>query len=236
MAKFHFVEDYERYVADLIRRHPLDTAMSLAVGGSYDEVGAIEAEILVHAGLAPGMAVLDLGCGSGRLAVALARTLEISYLGLDVVPALLDYARTKTPKSYRFVLNRALSLPVEAGSVDVLCAFSVFTHLLHAETYLYLEDAHRALRSGGRVVLSFLEFALPDHWAVFDRTVQAQRASTVPHLNQFMERNQITALAQRLGYESVSFIDGNTAPWPSGAPLGQSIAVLTKGSSPPLPE
>jgi ubiquinone/menaquinone biosynthesis C-methylase UbiE len=228
MAKFHFVEDYERYVADLIRQHPLDEAMSLAVGGSYEAVGAVEAEILLHAGLAPGMAVVDLGCGSGRLAVALARTLEASYLGLDVVPALLDYARTKAPKAYKFVLNRALSLPVEAGSVDMLCAFSVFTHLLHAETYLYLEDAHRALRPGGRVVLSFLEFAIPDHWAVFERTVQAQRASTVPHLNQFIERNQITVWAQHLGYASAAFIDGNTAPWPSGEPLGQSIAVLTK--------
>ncbi|MDO9426377.1 MAG: methyltransferase domain-containing protein [Methylobacterium sp.] len=229
MAKFHFVEDYERYVADLIRQHPIDTAMSLAVGGSYASVGAIECEILLHAGLEPGMAVVDLGCGSGRLAVALANRIAVGYLGLDVVPALLDYARTKAPKAYRFVLNRALSLPVEAASVDVLCAFSVFTHLLHAETYLYLEDAHRALRPGGRVVLSFLEFAIPDHWAVFDRTIQAQRASTVPHLNQFIERNQIIVWSQRLGYAGVSFIDGNTAPWPSGEPLGQSIAILTKG-------
>lgn len=228
MATFHFVEDYERYVADLIRQHPLDTAMSLAVGGAYEGVGAIECAILQHAGLEPGMAVVDLGCGSGRLAVALSRAVAVSYLGLDVVPALLDYARTKVPKSYKFVLNRALSLPVEAASVDVLCAFSVFTHLLHAETYLYLEDAHRALRPGGRVVLSFLEFALPDHWAVFAKTVQAQRASTVPHLNQFIERNQITVWAHHLGYVDVAFIDGNTAPWPSGEPLGQSIAVLTK--------
>lgn len=229
MAKFHFVEDYERYVADLIRQHPIDTAMSLAVGGSYEAVGAIECAILRHAGLEPGMAVVDLGCGSGRLAAALSRAFDVSYLGLDVVPALLDYARTKAPKAYRFVLNRALSLPVEAASADMLCAFSVFTHLLHAETYLYLEDAHRALRPGGRVVLSFLEFAIPDHWAVFDKTIQAQRGSTVPHLNQFIERNQIIVWSQRLGYAGVSFIDGNTAPWPSGEPLGQSIAILTKG-------
>ena len=229
MAKFHFVEDYERYVADLIRQHPIDTAMSLAVGGSYEAVGAIECAILRHAGLEPGMAVVDLGSGSGRLAAALSRAFDVSYLGLDVVPALLDYARTKAPKAYRFVLNRALSLPVEAASADMLCAFSVFTHLLHAETYLYLEDAHRALRPGGRVVLSFLEFAIPDHWAVFDKTIQAQRGSTVPHLNQFIERNQIIVWSQRLGYAGVSFIDGNTAPWPSGEPLGQSIAILTKG-------
>ncbi|NEU13426.1 methyltransferase domain-containing protein [Methylobacterium sp. BTF04] len=228
MAKFHFVEDYERYVADLIRDHPIDTAMSLAVGGSYDAVGAIECAILRHAGLMPGQAVVDLGCGSGRLAVALARDLDVSYLGLDVVPALLDYARTKAPKSYKFVLNRSLSLPLEARSVDVLCAFSVFTHLLHAETYLYLEEAHRCLRPGGRVVMSFLEFAMPQHWRVFEQTVATQRASTVPHLNQFIERNQIVVWAERLGYTGVDFIDGHLAPWTSGEPLGQSLAILRK--------
>lgn len=228
MAKFHFVEDYERYVADLIRNHPIDTAMSLAVGGSYDAVGAIECAILRHAGLMPGQAVVDLGCGSGRLAVALSRELDVSYLGLDVVPALLGYARTKCPKSYKFVLNRSLTLPIEARSVDMLCAFSVFTHLLHAETYLYLEEAHRCLHPGGKVVMSFLEFALPHHWRIFAQTVSTQRASTVPHLNQFIERNQIAVWAERLGYTDVAFIDGHAAPWPSGEALGQSIAILTK--------
>lgn len=228
MAKFHFVEDYERYVADLIRNHPIDTAMSLAVGGAFEEIGAVECEILIHAGLKPGQAVVDLGCGSGRLAVALSRTVAVSYLGLDVVPALLDYARTKTPKSYKFVLNRALTLPIEARSVDMLCAFSVFTHLLHAESYLYLEEAHRCLRPGGRMVMSFLEFALPQHWRIFAQTVSTQRASSVPHLNQFIERNQIEVWAERLGYDSVAFIGGPAAPWPSGRPLGQSTAILTK--------
>lgn len=228
MAKFHFVEDYERYVAELIRTHPIDTAMSLAVGGSFAEIGAIECEILRHAGLQAGQTVVDLGCGSGRLAVALARDLEVDYLGLDVVPALLRYARSKSPASYRFELNRTLTLPMPADSVDLLCAFSLFTHLLHAETYLYLEDAFRCLRPGGRVVMSFLEFAIDDHWAVFAQTVESQRASTVPHLNQFIERNQIQAWGRHLGYADATFIDGNTGPWPSGVPLGQSVAILTK--------
>jgi hypothetical protein len=54
MAQFHFVEDYERHVADLIEKHPMDEAMSLAVGGSFNEIGAIEADILRYAGLKDG--------------------------------------------------------------------------------------------------------------------------------------------------------------------------------------
>src|SRR5205085_367337 len=141
----------------------------------------------------------DLGCGSGRLAVALSREMSVEYTGLDVVRPLLDYARSRCPSHYRFILNHALTLPLPDRSVDLCSAFSVFTHLLQAETYLYLEDMRRCLAPGGRVVLSFLEFAMPSHWHPFALTVEAQRARTTPHLNQFIERNQIEVWARHLG-------------------------------------
>ena len=59
------------------------------------------------------------------------------------------------------MLNRALYIPAPDACADMVCAFSVFTHLLHTETYLYLEDIRRVLRPGGRLVFSFLEFANP---------------------------------------------------------------------------
>ena len=43
MAQFHFVEEYEKHVAQLIKDYPLDEAMRLAVGGGFQEIGAIEA-------------------------------------------------------------------------------------------------------------------------------------------------------------------------------------------------
>lgn len=228
MARFHFVEDYEAYVRQLTRDLPLDEAMSVAVGGGYDRIGAIECEILHHFGLRDGQSVVDFGCGSGRLAVHLARTGTVAYLGLDVVQELLDYAKRRCPKDYRFARNTALSLPVADGSVDLVSAFSVFTHLLHTECYIYLEEMHRALRPGGRVVASFLEFSMASHWGVFTKTVGEQRTSTVPHLNTFIERSVWQTWADHIGFDSVTFLDGTAAPWPSGAHLGQSLAVLGK--------
>ena len=100
MAQFHFVEDYERHVANLMRAHPLDEAMSLAVGGSYEVIGGIERAIVTQLGLRDGMALVDLGCGSGRLATALgASGLAIDYLGIDIVQALLDYAASRAPST-----------------------------------------------------------------------------------------------------------------------------------------
>jgi ubiquinone/menaquinone biosynthesis C-methylase UbiE len=122
VAEFHFVEDYERLVADLIAKHPIEEAMSLAVGGHYDHIGQIEGHLLRWAGLANGMSVIDLGCGSGRTAHALGKAFAIDYLGVDIVQALLDYAATKSPASYRFVLNRSLTLPADDKSADFVTA------------------------------------------------------------------------------------------------------------------
>ncbi|MFO1112742.1 MAG: class I SAM-dependent methyltransferase, partial [Rhodospirillales bacterium] len=221
-------EDYERLVADLLSRHPIDEAMSLAVGGDYDRIGGIELAILKHAGLRNDMALIDLGCGSGRLATALGQDgLAIDYLGVDIVQALLDYAKARTPSNYRFVLHRRLDLPADAETADIICAFSVFTHLLHTESFLYLQDIHRVLKPNGTLVFSFLEFAEPAHWSIFEQTLEAQRLSSIPHLNMFIERNAIDVWCNRLGFRQEAIVGAAFPCW-GGQALGQSVAILRK--------
>jgi SAM-dependent methyltransferase len=227
MAEFHFVEDYERHVANLIANYPLDEAMSLAVGGGFELVGAIEVDILRFFGLEDGMSLIDLGCGSGRLASALGRSAKIEYTGIDIVQILLDYAKSKSPSNYSFILHRALSIPSKDCVCEFVTAFSVFTHLLPAESYIYLEDIKRVLKPNGKLVFSFLEFGGGAHWDVFDATVTAQRYKAQVPLNSFIERSVIGLWCDRLGYKVESYVSATEAPWGS-QPLGQSIVVLGK--------
>lgn len=202
MADFHFIEDYERHVRALMKQYPLAQAMDLAVGGSWATIQEIELAILRHVGLHDRMGVIDLGCGSGRLAQGLGNSgLKLDYLGIDIVQPLLDYARKISPPNYRFVMNRSLSLPAKDRSFDMMCAFSVFTHLLPQETFIYLEDAHRVLRNGGRVVLSFLELEVPGHWTIFQSTVDSLKANVQAPLNAFLTRDVIKLFASHLGYD-----------------------------------
>ncbi len=229
MAEFHFVEDYERHVANLVATLPLDEAMSRAVGGAYREIGKVEAQIVRYAGLSDGMSLIDVGCGTARLGHVLGETMSIDYLGTDIVQTLLNYAKTKCPRSYRFKLHRELSIPAKNDSADMICAFSVFTHLLHEETYIYLEDMLRALKRDGRIVFSFLEFCGPTdlHWSVFAGTVENKRRQSKDPLNMFIERATIKTWARHLNCEIVEFIDGNAAPH-GGSALGQSTVILRK--------
>jgi ubiquinone/menaquinone biosynthesis C-methylase UbiE len=98
-------------------QYPLDEAMANAVGGDYQKVGQIERNILLAAGLRPGMSIFDLGCGSGRLAAALSNEqMPLQCLGTDVVQDLLDYAASKTPNHFSYIRTAncpsLLNLPV----------------------------------------------------------------------------------------------------------------------------
>lgn len=226
MAEFHFVEDYEKYVAQLIRDYPIDEAMTHAVGGNYDHFGRVEAGLLRGLGLKDGMRVVDLGCGSGRLSTALHASMKISYFGTDIVQSLLDYAKTRAP-GYEFALHRELSIPQPDASADLVSAFSLFTHLLQAETYIYLEDAVRVLKPGGCVVFSFLEFTEPYHWQTFIVTRDQTKARKSIHLNMFLERPSIEVWAKHLGLVVERYVGAGEAVGSEHA-LGQSVVVLRK--------
>lgn len=239
-TQLRHVLSYEQMVAEMLKVHPEDDAMAFAVGGNYERFGVLEHAILKACGLTPDASVIDVGCGSGRLATQLARYPALRYLGTDLVPALLDYARRRAARpDFRFEpVNRPV-LPAEDASADFVTFFSVFTHILHEESYVYLAEARRVLRPGGRAVFSFLEFAVEHNWTVFDANVEWVRArSMAGHLNVFQHRADIRAWARRLEFEVAAFhagderwieVDGEAATEavPAGPyALGQSVCVL----------
>lgn len=188
----HFVREYQHLVTKALALYPTDKAMSLVVGGNFDRAGDAQRALLRWIGLRDGMRLLDFGCGSGRLASALAReAMRIDYYGIEVDQRLLDFAKSKASGHFRFATSHALTIPAPDASADMVCAFSVFTHLRQSETYLYLEDIRRVLRPGGKLVFSFLEFAQPLYWKIFEETLSKERRNMLPHLNEFIERNAI---------------------------------------------
>jgi len=228
MAKFHFVEDYTTLVDSLIKNHPIDEAMSIAIGGGYEEIGTLCADVLIASGLLDGMDVLDFGCGSGRVAHALSKKLKIkNYLGTDVVKSLLEYAETKTPKHYKYIMHHQLSIPAKDGEFDFAFAFSVFTHLLQAEIYIYLKDIHRVLNNKGKFLFSYLEMTQYNNWSIFIDTVAATKTNTLPHLNMFLAKDQIEVMSKECGFKILKFVESGNPNW-GGQALGQSVCLLEK--------
>jgi SAM-dependent methyltransferase len=126
-----------------------------------------------HAGLTPDSRTLEIGCGCGRNAFALAGFLhDGNYTGMDVERVALEGARNNPllrQKRFSFdfldVRNDAYNphgrflaeeyvLPYADASFDVVFMNSVFTHMLTAEVCNYVRQIARVLRPGGRCYLT----------------------------------------------------------------------------------
>lgn len=219
---------YVELVESLKSRASHDKAMELAIGGGFEVIGAIEAALLRHYGLPPDGHLVDVGCGSGRLAKPLSGFLRGTYLGIDLVPDLIDHARSITGRpDWRFEVIDHIGIPEADGKADMVCFFSVLTHLLHEQSYWYLEEAKRVLKPGGRIVFSFLEFREPGHMPYFWAALRDAKAGNYVPLNVFIERNAIQRWADALSLEIVDLREGTDPIVPEGH-LGQAVCVLRK--------
>lgn len=97
--------------------------------------------------------VLDLGCGTGTLAIAMAPAAGRARItGIDGDAEILDIARAKEgSEGIDFVTGLADALPFDDGSFDRVVCSLLLHHLDPAVKRAALAEARRVLRSGGRL-------------------------------------------------------------------------------------
>jgi 27-O-demethylrifamycin SV methyltransferase len=108
-----------------------------------------------RAAIAAGDRVLDVGCGTGTQACALAADLDARVLGITTsergVAAATELAAARRAEGARFELRDGMDNGLEAGSFDVVWALES-SHLMRDRTAL-LGECVRVLAGGGRIVL-----------------------------------------------------------------------------------
>ncbi|RSM98179.1 SAM-dependent methyltransferase [Nonomuraea sp. WAC 01424] len=141
-----------------------------------------------HAGfflphLAPGMSLLDLGCGPGTITTDLAAAVAPGHvLGLDQQAAQLAGARTRAGQrgltNVEFQEGSCYEIPLDDRSVDRVFSHALLEHLAHPARAL--AEIHRVLRPGGMVGLCspdwggfLLSPPLDDAVAAYTRLQQA---------------------------------------------------------------
>jgi ubiquinone/menaquinone biosynthesis C-methylase UbiE len=114
-------------------------------------------------GLRPGMRLLDVGCGTGTLAILILQTQPgVIVSGLDGDPDVLARAAAKAARAGVAVQwNRGLAteLPYADGSFDRVVSSLVTHHLTVTDKQEALAEAYRVLRPGGE--LHVLDFGPP---------------------------------------------------------------------------
>jgi 2-polyprenyl-3-methyl-5-hydroxy-6-metoxy-1,4-benzoquinol methylase len=116
--------------------------------------------------------VLDLGCGAGDLAIAIAeRTPDV--VGADIAASNLAVAKENARRAERhvaFVHAPAERLPFADGTFDVVVMADVIEHV--PDVAAALAEVRRVLRVGGRLVCATPIRATIRALGAFDRTVR----------------------------------------------------------------
>jgi SAM-dependent methyltransferase len=169
-------------------------------------------------GLQPHHAVLDVGCGIGRMARPLTGYLDSagSYDGFDVNRDGIGWCRRRYARhgSFRFqvadLYNRRYNprgahaaseyrFPYDDGRFDLVVATSVLTHLLESEAEHYLDEIKRVLKPDGRALLTF--FLLNDE----SRRLIGEGASALPFLD---PHDHVSVVDADLPEEAVAYDEG----------------------------
>jgi 2-polyprenyl-3-methyl-5-hydroxy-6-metoxy-1,4-benzoquinol methylase len=128
----------------------------------YDRVVALTTRerifkraLLDQAAIEPGHQVLDVGCGTGTLAIAAqCRQQGVRVSALDADPAVLAIAARKARHAgadIAFDLGRSSALPYADERFDRVVSSLFFHHLSWGDKLLTAREMHRVLRPAGEL-------------------------------------------------------------------------------------
>jgi len=122
--------------------------------------------LIKQANIQPGHKVLDLGCGTGTLAMmAKATQPEAEVTGLDADPEMLHMAIAKSAEqniAVKFDVGFAHELPYPDASFDRVLSSIMIHHLKTPEKKKAAYEVFRVLKPGGE--LHIIDFGKPVTW------------------------------------------------------------------------
>jgi ubiquinone/menaquinone biosynthesis C-methylase UbiE len=117
-----------------------------------ERIADVGERVVAHAGIEPGMTMLDVACGAGNATIPAAGT-GARVTGLDLTPKLLEHGRAKAEAAgldVDWVEGDAEALPFEDASFDRV--ISVFGHMFAPRHRQVADEMLRVCRPGGAIV------------------------------------------------------------------------------------
>jgi len=138
--------------------------------------------ILDRAGIGAGLSVIDLGCGSGHVAVEMAQLVGPTgrVVGLDMDERVLAHAQELAAEhgaKVEWLLGKVQDLDIQQ-EFDIVYARFLLSHL--PDPIDAIHRMRRAVRPGGRIVVEDVDITVHTHWppcAAFSRYIELYAAA-----------------------------------------------------------
>ena len=156
--------------------------------------------------------ILDVGCGTGLLAIASEGVVKIkgSYLGIDVIKENINYCKKHYKRPYftfkhhnvnnaRYATNQFkqnLKWDVEGESLDLVTALSVWTHLNEEDAVYYFKEINRVLKNGGKAIVTFF---------LLDKNYYTSLPNRKNEVGRFHSTNQLEWIFDTTAYSSTEW-------------------------------
>ena len=155
-----YLEAYTEHTERRVRDDPYS-----AIGGLWEEMGALQFDFLIAQGLAFSHTLLDIGCGTLRAGRHFIAYLDAGcYAGIDLSTEAIAFANafvrenSLESKSPDLRVNKSQELDFETydgRKFDFLLAHSVFTHLLPEHIEKCFSNLHRIMSEESRFYFTF---------------------------------------------------------------------------------
>jgi len=170
----------------------IEAMLALGTGSSYRR------QALIRAGLKTGMKVLDVGVGTGLVAIQECMLTGDAALvtGVDPSPGMM--AASKLPKAMKLIEGRAESLPFPDNHFDFLSMGYALRHI--SDLSVAFAEFERVLKPGGR--LCILEITKPQN-RVGQWLLKNYMRGVIPLLTKFVSRQKDTVTMWRYFWDSI---------------------------------
>lgn len=166
----------------LIRAYPPDDVHSMGRGPLSAAGGLYEADLITDALGSAGISIeavtraLDFGCSSGRVLRVLAAAFpDVEWLGCDPNGPAINWANATLPAGRFFTNGDEPPLELEAGSLDLAYAISIWSHFEPELGLRWFDEMARLVRPGGHLVLTTHGLGSVGYYAV--RSVRSVQQS-----------------------------------------------------------
>jgi SAM-dependent methyltransferase len=159
---------------------------SQIITGGDPWLADLVAGALARAGgtLPEGAAALDFGCSSARVVRFLAAWRpDMRWIGCDPNAEAIAWAQAHLPQLELFTSPQRPPLPLDAGSLNLAFAISIWSHFAEGAAHRWLEEMHRLLAPGGVLVFTAHGLGAIGHFVRHGALRHAEASAIARELN-----------------------------------------------------